>query len=55
MRLKWKWKWKNDFSIFVNGGDEIREEIEAEEWFGRFVSGGSDYGFELRHQYAEPG
>lgn len=58
MKRKWKWKWKwkrkNDLSVFVNGGDEIGEEIEAEEWLGRFVRGGSDYGFQLRHQYAEP-
>lgn len=48
-----KWKWENDLSVLIDGGDEIGEEIEAEKWLRRFVSCGSHYGFQLRHQYAE--
>ena len=45
---------ESDLRLFVDGGDEIREEIEAEESVRRLLGGGGDYGLQLRNQHAEP-
>lgn len=45
---------ESDLRLFVDGGDEIGEEIEAEESVRRLLSGGGDNGLQLRNQHAEP-
>ena len=40
---------ESDLRLFVDGGDEIREEIEAEESVRRLLGGGGDYGLQLRN------
>ena len=45
---------ESDLRLFANGGDEIGEEIEAEESVQRLLSTEGDYGLQLYNQHAEP-
>lgn len=44
---------ERDLGLFGNGGDEIGEEIEAEEWLRRLLSCRGNYGLQLCYQDTE--